>query len=171
MEKKHHNSNMRVQAARSANKHYSLEEDIESDIAVSRVEKILAFIPPDVMGTRSFECKSYARALFYWEQHIRQARKVLSDEDMKPLYERLQHIYSQIDEPDCIEGISASLKIYTIEQQITEHRNVGRWAAAQSWYELQLSSKPDDVKLKLDLLSCLRESGQFGRSLMMMMEK
>lgn len=154
---------MRAQAARVANRHVRADEDETVDIAVTRVEKVLAAIPPDIMGVRSFECKSYSRALFYWEQHIRQARGRMSEEDMKPLYGRLQHIYSQIDEPDGIEGISAHLKIYTIDQQIIEHRNAGRWTAAQSWYEMQLSTRPNDAELQINLLSCLRESGHYGK--------
>lgn len=161
--KKQHNSSVHAQAARVQNRHLRVDEDEVHDIAVSRVEKILAAIPPEIMGIRSFESKSYPRALFYWEQHIRHAREIKSEEDMKPLYETLQHIYAQIDEPDGIEGISAHLKIYTIDQQIIEHRNAGRWTAAQSWYEMQLCAKPNDTELQSNLLSCLRESGQYGR--------
>ncbi|KAF8469032.1 hypothetical protein BDZ91DRAFT_776018 [Kalaharituber pfeilii] len=164
-EKKQYNSNLRAQAARVANRHVRVDEDEVHDIAVSRVEKLLAAIPPDIMGIRSFECKSYPRALFYWEQHIRQARQKFDDEQMRPLYERLQHIYAQIDEPDGIEGISAQLKIYTIDQQIIEHRNAGRWTAAQSWYEMQLATRPNDVELQANLLSCLKESGQYDNLL------
>lgn len=156
---------MRAQAARVQNRHLRIDEEEVDDVAVSRVEKVLAAIPPEIMGIRSFGCKSYPRALFYWEQHIRQAREIKGEDEMKPLYETLQHIYAQIDEPDGIEGISAHLKIYTIEQQIIEHRNAGRWTAAQSWYEMQLGAKPDDTELQVNLLSCLRESGQYGKSI------
>lgn len=163
--KKQHNSTMRAQAARVQNRHLRIDEEEVDDVAVSRVEKVLAAIPPEIMGIRSFGCKSYPRALFYWEQHIRQAREIKGEDEMKPLYETLQHIYAQIDEPDGIEGISAHLKIYTIEQQIIEHRNAGRWTAAQSWYEMQLGAKPNDTELQVNLLSCLRESGQYGKSI------
>lgn len=115
------------------------------------------------MGIRSFECQSYARALFYWEQHIRQKRDAASEDEMTPLYERLQHIYTQIDEPDGIEGISTKLPVLNHDQQILEHRKAGRWTAAQSWYELLLCEKPDDLEIQTNLLTCLKESGQHGR--------
>ncbi|KAL9586349.1 MAG: hypothetical protein Q9212_000967 [Teloschistes hypoglaucus] len=108
--------------------------------------------------------ESYARALFYWEQYIRQQRlKDLNGdrtEEMEPLYERLQQIYNQIDEPDGIEGISSHLQVLNIDQQVLEHRKAGRWTAAQSWYELLLDSRPQDTDVQYNLLTCLRESGQ-----------
>lgn len=82
---------------------------------------------------------------------------------MRPLYERLQHIYTQIDEPDGIEGISTKLPVLNVDQQILEHRKAGRWTAAQSWYELLLNEKPDDLDTQINLLTCLKESGQHGK--------
>ena len=128
---------------------------------IKHVEAILDSIPPDLISRRAIDCNSYARALFHWEQYIRQLRGEGQDSD--DLFERLQEIYSQIDEPDGIEGISAQLHVLDIDQQILEHRKAGRWTAAQSWYELQLNEKPQDPDLQVNLLTCLRESGQYGR--------
>lgn len=134
---------------------------------IQSVETVLALIPADVISRRAVECKSFSRALFHWEQFIRQQR----DEDrnakehanLEPLYERLQEIYTQIDEPDGIEGISAHLQVLNIDQQILEHRKAGRWTAAQSWYEILLTEKPKDLDVQLNLLTCLKESGQHGK--------
>jgi len=126
------------------------EAELERDvIQISSVEAILAMIPTDVISRRAVECKSYSRALFHWET----------------MYERLQEIYTQIDEPDGIEGISTHLQVLNIDQQILEHRKAGRWTAAQSWYELQLTEKPNDLDVQFNLLTSLKESGQHGRSL------
>ncbi|KAL9615276.1 MAG: hypothetical protein Q9167_000247 [Letrouitia subvulpina] len=131
---------------------------------VSVVESVLRDIPADVIARRAVECKSFARALFYWEQYIREqnSNPGTADfaRDIEPLYERLQDIYTQIDEPDGIEGISAHLQVLNIDQQILEHRKAGRWSAAQSWYELLLSEEPDNVDVQYHLLFCLKESGQ-----------
>ena len=115
------------------------------------------------MSQRAIECKSYSRALFYWEQYIRHTRETKIDgiQDSE-LLERLQEIYTQIDEPDGIEGISAHLHVLDIEQQILAHRKAGRWTTAQSWYEIQLADKPEDVDVQVNLLTCLKESGQHG---------
>lgn len=122
-------------------------------------------IPAEVISKRAVECKSFSRALFHWEQYIRQ-RKARSEKQeptkLGPLYQRLQDIYTQIDEPDGIEGISAHLHVLNIDQQVLEHRKSGRWTAAQSWYELQLDKEPNNNDAQLNLLTCLKDSGQLG---------
>ncbi|KUJ09266.1 protein kinase-like protein rad3 [Mollisia scopiformis] len=135
------------------------QDSAELDIA--KINSVVEMIPPEIISARALECKSYSRALFYWEQHIRNVKKagIRPNEDTA-LLERLQEIYTQIDEPDGIEGISAHLQVVDINQQILGHRKAGRWSAAQSWYEIQLAEKPDDVEVQLNLLTCLRESGQ-----------
>ncbi|KAL4888524.1 UVSB PI-3 kinase [Aspergillus ambiguus] len=131
---------------------------------IKSVESLLASIPAEIISKRAVECKSFSRALFHWEQYIRQSRgqskKNSTATNMEPLYQRLQDIYSQIDEPDGIEGISANLHVLNIDQQVLEHRKAGRWATAQSWYELQLEKEPDNADAQWNLFTCLKESGQ-----------
>ncbi|KAL4869315.1 hypothetical protein BDV12DRAFT_185211 [Aspergillus spectabilis] len=130
---------------------------------VKAVESLLGFIPPQVISKRAVECKSFSRALFHWEQYIRQYTNRLQVQQpagLDSLYEHLQNIYSQIDEPDGIEGISTHLHVLDIDQQILEHRKAGRWATAQSWYELQLEKDPDNIDAQWNLFTCLKESGQ-----------
>ena len=143
-------------------------EETTNIAQVESVERMLGMIPAEVISRRAVECRSYARALYHWEQYIRQQKQIrVTDnghESLEPLYERLQDIYKQIDEPDGIEGISAHLQVLNIDQQILEHRKAGRWTAAQSWYELQLTERPNDLDVQLNLLTSLKESGQHGMS-------
>ena len=139
-------------------------------LQISIVEALLARIPADVISRRAVDCKSFARALFHWEQYIRQEKQKLLQQPEEEAhkshtaqYARLQDIYAQIDEPDGIEGISAHLQVLDINQQILEHRRAGRWTAAQSWYEMSLVEEPDNADLQYQLLTCLKESGQFGK--------
>ncbi|KAF9892395.1 serine/threonine-protein kinase M1 [Aspergillus nanangensis] len=44
--------------------------------------------------------------------------------------------------------------------QVLEHRKAGRWAPAQSWYELQLENEPNNSEAQWNLFTCLKESGQ-----------
>ena len=141
--------------------------EVEAAMAQMRsVESLVGTIPAEVISRRAVDCKSYARALFYWEQYIRQHRTTDAEKDsnvdMESMYERLQQIYAQIDEPDGIEGISSHLHVLDTDQQILEHRKAGRWTAAQSWYEIMLSKYPQDLEVQHNLLTCLRESGQHG---------
>ena len=165
-EKKKEMANIRTAGTRVS--HMPSEAELERDTAtVSSVEAVLGVIPADVISRRAVECKSYARALFHWEQYVRQQRQLQIDADrvidLEPYYERLQDIYTQIDEPDGIEGFSAHLQVLNIDQQILEHRKAGRWTAAQSWYELLLTERPDDVDVQQNLLTSLKESGQHGQ--------
>ncbi|KAL4803894.1 hypothetical protein BDV18DRAFT_166188 [Aspergillus unguis] len=150
--------------------HHRASRDNERDLLmdsyssqIKAVESLLGSIPPQVISKRAMECKSFSRALFHWEQYIRQYTtrpRGQRSNGLTPLYEHLQNIYSQIDEPDGIEGISTHLHVLDIDQQVLEHRKAGRWATAQSWYELQLEKEPDNPDAQWNLFTCLKESGQ-----------
>ena len=147
----------------------SSQVELKRDVfQVSSVEAVLSVIPADVISRRAVECKSFARALFHWEQYIRQQRQTRTDQekqiDIESYYERLQDIYTQIDEPDGIEGISAHLQVLNIDQQVLEDRKAGRWTAAQSWYEMLLAERPDDLDVQYSLLTSMMECGQHGES-------
>jgi serine/threonine-protein kinase ATR len=124
-------------------------------------------IPAEVISKRAVECGSYSRALYHWEQYYRQEQQRADDNgtffQKDELMQHLQFIYAQIDEPDSFEGISAHLQVLNPDQQIMEHRKAGRWTAAQSWYELELAEKPKDTETQINLLTCLKESGQYGK--------
>ena len=165
-EKKKEIAILAITIGRSSRTSSQFNHEVDT-MQVYKLEEVLNSIPADVMARRAVECKSFSRALFHWEQYIRQQRIRCVDaeksQDLEPLYERLQDIYTQIDEPDGIEGISAHLQVLNIDQQILEHRKAGRWTAVQSWYELLLTEKPDDNDVQLNLLTSLKESGQYGR--------
>ena len=164
--KKKQLNNLRNRGYHRASKENERDLLVESYAAqVKAVECLLSSIPPEVISKRAVECKSFSRALFHWEQYIRQYKtrpKTQQYTSLESLYEHLQGIYSQIDEPDGIEGISTHLHVLNIDQQVLEHRKAGRWATAQSWYELQLEREPDNLDAQWNLFTCLKESGQQG---------
>ncbi|KAG8530063.1 uncharacterized protein KY384_005545 [Bacidia gigantensis] len=156
-------ANLRTPGTRASRTPY--ESDLEKDaLHISSVEAVLGMIPADTISRRAVECESFARALFHWEQYIRQRRQTSIDLgkalDLEPYYARLQDIYTQIDEPDGIEGISSHLQVLDVDQQVLEHRKAGRWTAVQSWYELLLTKQPDNLDFQYNLLTSLKESGQ-----------
>ncbi|CBF79340.1 protein kinase MEC1 [Aspergillus nidulans FGSC A4] len=162
--KKKQLNNLKNRGYHRASKENERDLLVESYTAqVKAVECLLSSIPPEVISKRAVECKSFSRALFHWEQYIRQYKtrpKTQQYTSLESLYEHLQGIYSQIDEPDGIEGISTHLHVLNIDQQVLEHRKAGRWATAQSWYELQLEREPDNLDAQWNLFTCLKESGQ-----------
>ncbi len=136
---------------------------------IDTVEGFLSSIPAEVIASQAVLCGSYTRALFHWEQYVRQKRPLIpslrsmqkgSEDDA--LYSRLHSIYAQIDEPDGLEGLSAHLQFLTEEQQALQHERSGRWTAAQAWYESELADRPGDSALENSLLRCLRETGQYA---------
>ena len=144
-------------------------DEVHDMAQIDTIERFLASIPAEVIATQAVLCGSYARALFHWEQYIREERpliptsrppKQFSDDEM--LYDKLLDIYAQIDEPDGLEGISAHLPLLNEEQQAMQHIKAGRWTAAQAWFESQLAEMPQHVELEEKLLSCLRETGRYA---------
>ena len=151
-----------IQAIVSRNDRSTGKEGVKLfETQLGQAEQVLEAIPPDLISSRAIECRSYSRALFHWEQHIRKLRETTGESDA--LLARLQEIYTQIDEPDGIEGISAKMHALTIDQQVLEYQKAGNWKAAQNWYEIQLQEQPDDSVLQLNLLSCLKETGQYSK--------
>lgn len=158
---------MQEKQIKAASSRGQISADAERQILL--VKSVVETIPPELISRRAIECKSYPRALFYWEQHMRDVREKNKGSEMSQdantaQLQRLQDIYTQIDEPDGIEGISAHLHVLDLDQQVLGHRKAGRWTAAQSWYEIQLAETPEDVDVQLNLLTCLKESGQHGKS-------
>lgn len=135
----------------------------EDNIAL--IQQRLDAIPPELLSQRAIDCKQFARALFHLEPHIlRQKEEQGGNADsIQQALDALQHVYAEIDEPDGLEGVSANLKVIDLNQQVLSHRKAGRWSRAQTWCEVQLAEDPTNVDVQLDLLTCLKESGQHGK--------
>lgn len=164
-EKKRAVANDRILAQR-AGKVQSAAEQNADDAQIRRVELLLSFLPAEATSRRAVECKSYARALLHWEEYIREVRTYAVDHpdtdlDEDILYQRLQDIYTQIDEGDGLDGVSSLICVLSPEQQALQHCRAGRWSVSQTWYELQLRKDPTNEQSKLDLLCCLQQAGQY----------
>jgi len=145
--------------AKKANRFIAADENEESDPAEMRVAGLLSALPSKLMSDASFKCGSYARALFYWEQRCREVEKDPTRHDMSFYYQHWQLIYSHLEEPDGIEGISAKFTYRSFEQQILEHETAGHWSAAQSCFEMALATDPCDLKMQKGLLNSIKQAG------------
>lgn len=164
-DKKQHLASTRLTLLRAGH----LPDEFEEASAIGRiasVEQVITSIPANIIAQRAIECGSYARALFHWENYIRENKDNpnLQANERENMYERLQSIYSEIDEPDGLDGIAASINFVRPEQEALQHVRAGRWSAAQGWYEVELASKPDDHDLQTGLLTCLQQSGNISES-------
>ena len=85
-----------------------------------------------------------------------------SPQELSKLFEELQRIYSGLDEPDGMEGLASSISHNSLEQEILGHETAGRWAEAQTAYELTLSLAPSassTIRSHVGLLTCLKNLG------------
>lgn len=148
---------------KDTNKRIRGNQPVEEQI--SHLDSILSNIDQTLMAKAAFKCKAYARSLMNFEQQIvtilgrgRQHRS------LPEYYERLHEIYSQLDEPDGMEGISTLILSPSLEHQIRQHESTGRWTSAQSCWEVRLQESPDNVEFHVGLLKCLRNLGHYGMS-------
>lgn len=127
------------------------------------VQGVISSLDPELISQRAVDCNEYARALFFLEPHVESRENKAGKEENDRILQTLQSIYTQIDDPDGLEGVSAHLQHVTLDQQALNHRKAGRWTAAQTWYEIRLAESPEDADIQQDLLTCLKESGQHGK--------
>ncbi|KAH6630423.1 phosphatidyl inositol 3-kinase-like protein [Chaetomium sp. MPI-SDFR-AT-0129] len=128
---------------------------------VKEVQKVISKLDPELISQRAIDCNEYARALFFLEPHLgNRQKKAPKQQGSDPILQSLQKIYTQIDDPDGLDGVSTLLQDITLDQQALNDRKAGRWTAAQTWYEIKLAETPEDVDIQIDLLTCLKESGQ-----------
>lgn len=142
-------------------RHNQAINDAESQLI--RVDSILGSIDQDLVAKAAFMCKSFARSLMNFEKQIvaLQSRNAPRAE-LQVYYDRLHEIYSHLDEPDGMEGISTCITLPSIEHQIRQHESTGRWTSAQSCWEVRLQQSPDELEYHLGLLRCLRNLGHYG---------
>ena len=130
---------------------------------LARVDSALSAINEKLMAEAALESRSYARALMGFERLTRTLReRNMAHPDLPTYYERLHELYSHLDEPDGMEGVSTLILSPSLEHQIREHESTGRWTSAQSCWEVRLQQSPDDISFHLGLLRCLRNLGHYG---------
>lgn len=129
-----------------------------------RVDSILSSIDQILIARAAFQCKAYARSLMSFERQIVALQgQSPNNKDLPGYYERLHEIYSHLDEPDGMEGVSTLILSPSLEHQIRQHESTGRWTSAQSCWEVRLQQSPDNVDFHIGLLRCLRNLGHYGK--------
>lgn len=132
----------------------------EGEEQLVRLDSILSNIDQNMMANAAFQCKAYARSLMSFEQQILTLQQT-KGADLQEYYDKVHEIYSHLDEPDGMEGISPLILSPSLEHQIREHESTGKWTAAQSCWEVSLQHSPDNLDFHLGLLRCLRNLGHY----------
>ena len=133
-----------------------------------RIQQLLDDIPQKLMSDASYLCRAFQRALFHFENHL---RNLISNEPrprddiLRDNVDDLHKIYSEIDEPDGLSGIAILRADLIGRDPIKEYENTGLWADAFAYYEqlLQLDSSNRDYQI--GRLKCLKQLGHYDTML------
>jgi serine/threonine-protein kinase ATR len=132
--------------------------------ALRRVEELLNDIPQSLLATAALRVKAYARALLYYETHIRKLMKDKNKREFKDFIANdlafLQKVYSGLDETDAVGGLSNLRSAASLSEQITELEAQGRWHEALLYYDQAMIEKEDDIGLFTGRLKCLQNLGR-----------
>ncbi|KAK3275904.1 hypothetical protein CYMTET_15995 [Cymbomonas tetramitiformis] len=118
---------------------------------VCKMERFLEAIPKEALTHASRSCRANARALMYFETHVRcmpgggalnQASKrtvTLSEADVS----LLRDVYSGLEEPDGLEGLACLRQAPLLEDEMWLGEQAGRWWEALTLHELAQRSDTD----------------------------
>lgn len=122
------------------------------------VSELLSAVPKVTLAWASFRCQAYARSLMYFETYVRNksgafnpaAEKsgVFEEEDVSDLIK----IYSCLDEPDGLSGLSCLSKSLKLQDQLLIDKKAGNWADVLTSCEQALQMKPTSVQRDSDVL-------------------
>ncbi|KAL6873568.1 hypothetical protein ACP4OV_013650 [Aristida adscensionis] len=144
------------------------KDDTQSDsvqdqmlVQCSNVAELLAAIPKVTLARASLRCQAQARALMYFESHVREKSGSsnpaaecsgnFSDDDISFLME----IYGGLDEPDGLLGLANLRKSSSLQDQLIINEKAGNWAEVLTLCEQALQMEPTSVHRHSDVLNCL----------------
>uniref|UniRef100_J3MHR6 Serine/threonine-protein kinase ATR n=1 Tax=Oryza brachyantha TaxID=4533 RepID=J3MHR6_ORYBR len=140
---------------------YSMYDQDQLLVQCSNVAELLAAIPKVTLAKASFRCQAHARALMYFESHVREksgssnpaadCSGTFSDDDISFLME----IYGGLDEPDGLLGLANLRKSSNLQDQLIINEKAGNWAEVLTLCEQSLQMEPDSVHRHCDVLNCL----------------
>ncbi|XP_061337449.1 serine/threonine-protein kinase ATR [Gastrolobium bilobum] len=139
----------------------SLKDQDQLLIQCKYVSELLSAIPKETLARASFRCQAYARSLMYFESYVREKSGafnpaaersgIFEDEDVS----HLMQIYSCLDEPDGLSGLSCLSKCLRLQDQLLMNKKAGNWADVLTSCEQALQMEPTSVQRHSDVLNCL----------------
>ncbi|XP_068493011.1 serine/threonine-protein kinase ATR isoform X2 [Phaseolus vulgaris] len=125
------------------------------------VSELLSVIPKVTLARASFRCQAHARSLMYFESYVREKSGsfnpasersgIFEDQDVSHLME----IYSCLDEPDGLSGLSCLSKSLRLQDQLLMNKKAGNWADVLTSCEQALQMEPTSFQRHSDVLKCL----------------
>ncbi|XVF45588.1 hypothetical protein PTKIN_Ptkin02bG0218200 [Pterospermum kingtungense] len=152
----------RQQASKSKDQSSALSSSQDQLLVQCKyVSELLSAIPKVTLARASFRCQAYARSLMYFESYVQgksgsfnpaaERSGVFDDEDISYLME----IYSCLDEPDGLSGLTCLRKSLSLQDQLLINKKAGNWAEVLTACEQALQMEPTSVQRHSDVLNCL----------------
>ncbi|KAK7343322.1 hypothetical protein VNO77_11979 [Canavalia gladiata] len=139
----------------------SLTDQDQLVVQCKYVSELLSAIPKVTLARASFRCQAYARSLMYFESYVREKSGafnpaaersgIFDNQDVSHLME----IYSCLDEPDGLSGLSCLSKSLRLQDQLLMNKKAGNWADVLTSCEQALQMEPTSVQRHSDVLNCL----------------
>lgn len=140
-------------------------DQLQGFLQYNHVSELLDAIPKTALAGASYRCLAYARALLYFESHVRTKSGALNpaaersgffeDDDISFLL----GVYSGLDEPDGLSGLSRLHKSLSLQDQVLINEKSGNWAEALTCCEQALQMEPKSVSRHFGVLNCLLNMG------------
>ncbi|KAG9415875.1 multidrug-resistance type transporter aminotriazole resistance [Aphanomyces cochlioides] len=136
-------ASQRRKIALSQQAHISKHLDEIFDQEKEVVEEFLKDIPLSLLSSAAFKIKAYARAIQYFESHLRQhggTKVKMSSSDIS----KMQQMYGSLEEPDALLGLAIQRRwlhpqptgsFQELMNLIAEHEHLARWEDALACYE------------------------------------
>ncbi|BDA43155.1 Serine/threonine-protein kinase ATR at C-terminar half [Coccomyxa sp. Obi] len=130
----------------------------EASLPSKRVALLLESIQVELQARAAFQCGAHARALLYFETHVRTKENgalnpaalrsaSYNDEDVS----FFQEMYGKLEEPD---GLSGLVRLRSggprLEDQVLAAEKAGCWSAALTLYEQALKNEADSATAAAD---------------------
>uniref|UniRef100_A0A0R0I0C7 Serine/threonine-protein kinase ATR n=1 Tax=Glycine max TaxID=3847 RepID=A0A0R0I0C7_SOYBN len=139
----------------------SLTDQDQLLVQCKYVSELLCAIPKVTLARASFRCQAFARSLMYFESYVREKSGafnpaaersgIFEDQDVSHLME----IYSCLDEPDGLSGLSCLSKFLRLQDHLLMNKKAGNWADVLTSCEQALQMEPTSVQRHSDVLNCL----------------
>ncbi|WOK94665.1 serine/threonine-protein kinase ATR isoform X1 [Canna indica] len=150
--------------------------------AMHNVSELLSSIPKVTLAKASFRCQAHARALMYYESHVREKSGSFNPAAVRSSFDNpgkssssdpaatssdidnlfadedisyLMEIYSGLDEPDGLSGLANLRKASRLQDQLLINEKAGNWAEVLTLCEQALQTEPSSVQRHSDFLNCL----------------
>lgn len=126
-----------------------------------RVERFFDTIGFESAGNAAFACKSYARAIIYFETYSRKHAH-RDTRDIKDIYSKLLQVYSAVKEEDYAQGLCKRINDMTLEQEALRYETSKDWSSAQMCFENMMKVNERDLFPHGGIMRCFKNTGQFN---------